>query len=1081
MTQRALNWVLTLAAVAGIAGAGLWAAQAEVAIAAVLLAAGVGLLLARAQLDGLVDIVAPTSRVGAAGLKRGQRAARYRPDMQTARAVALVVLVGVPMVATGVAPIADSGVVAANNQTIDNFDDGDLSEYSDDTGSATVQSNTAKSGSALELSHNGGITALESSSGLSHYPAPGDTYSFYTRYTSPGDIMYHHYGVSSSDSYVFTIRGDRGQIQLKGPSDFDATSNVPFETDVWYRVEIEWSSDGTHTAKVLNTNTGEYIAWAQITDDSLGSGGIKFRANNGNGNAGTVYYEEALIGSLKESETKSYADSFEDEAADSGVPDDWEIVEEGDGRYEVTTETAADGSQSVLAKDSSTTDASAYIRPQEQPYDVPQTGPVSASLKLAGADRDGDGTDAVRMRLRRDRSVFLDPKITHGHSSGETKLRVGSTTLASDVELNEWVDVEVTNIDPRNDTATVSWSSPNSSGGEQVSFTSSISGGYDDVALRSDDKGWWDDYEIKSSSSSIQGTVTDANGNPVQGASVKAINSSTGITADSGTTDSSGSVELSVDPGEYDVEATATIKETKTKTVDIPSGGETVDFTLRREKGSYTVKGADGTEITDRDVRIELYKVNNETINNEPRYFLDETDQSPVATGSGSSISFDKAEYGEDYIVAFRSDDGSKNQYRDLALPVAQVTGLYSLVLAPNTSVQQRVKIDDRTGGNWPSERVNIKAKNIDTGENRSRTALGSENLGTLWLNDSESYRIYAIRDDGAERRIGRLDAARETSDRPAVFDIRAPEDIFSQTDIQNRTATEVEPWSRESDIHYPPTAVADADNTSPVAGDSVTFDATDSEAYGDASISSYSWELPDDSTASGSTATWSSSSDDAGETATAAVTVEDSEGVRDTTQVTLYIAEDAADAAVPPAADATLETDDPVAGEPVVLSEAADTADGVTLESVEWDVDGDGEFEETGEKLEYQPDQSGLETVTIRVTDANGVSASRSISFFVGSDADSGLGFGGGSGGGVGGGPIGGGGGPSGSQQIALGVAGVGGYALWRRSGGPGVVALGRRTAPAVKRVGTSALSAVGTLARGTGRAVRKLVGAFT
>jgi MYXO-CTERM domain-containing protein len=352
-----------------------------------------------------------------------------------------------------------------------------------------------------------------------------------------------------------------------------------------------------------------------------------------------------------------------------------------------------------------------------------------------------------------------------------------------------------------------------------------------------------------------------------------------------------------------------------------------------------------------------------------------------------------------------------------------------------------------------------------------------------MWLNESTSYRIFAERDDGAERRIGMLTAVSEDSDHPAIFSIYPADEAWNDSDMSNRTAGSVEPWDNETDIHYPPTASVSADNRSPVAGDSVTFDASDSTVYSDASIASYSWELPDGSTASGSTASWSSSSDDAGTTVTATVTVEDSEGYQDTTQLTLYVAEDAADAAVPPTADATLETDDPMAGESVVLAEAAETADGVALESIEWDVDGDGEFEESGEKLEYQPDQSGLETVTIRVTDANGVSASRSISFFVGSDANSGLGFGGGGGGGggIGGGPIGGGGGPSGSQQIALGVAGVGAYALWRRSGGPGVVALAGAAAPAVKRAGTSALSAVGTLARGTGRALRKLVGALT
>ena len=50
MTQRALGWVLTLAAVAGVVGAGLWVSQGESAVAAALLVGGLGLFLVRAQL-----------------------------------------------------------------------------------------------------------------------------------------------------------------------------------------------------------------------------------------------------------------------------------------------------------------------------------------------------------------------------------------------------------------------------------------------------------------------------------------------------------------------------------------------------------------------------------------------------------------------------------------------------------------------------------------------------------------------------------------------------------------------------------------------------------------------------------------------------------------------------------------------------------------------------------------------------------------------------------------------------------------------------------------------------------------------
>jgi outer membrane protein assembly factor BamB len=501
--------------------------------------------------------------------------------------------------------------------------------------------------------------------------------------------------------------------------------------------------------------------------------------------------------------------------------------------------------------------------------------------------------------------------------------------------------------------------------------------------------------------------------------------------------------------------------------------------------GSFTVLDPDGNEITDRDTRIELYDATDDELNNEPRYFLDEITRDPIATGSGSSIAFDAASYNKSYVVVWRSEDDDTPQYRDLAVRVVDITWDWTIQLTGNATVQQRVKIDDQIG-NWSSERVTLRAVEIDSGQNRSQTALGSENLGTLWLNDSESYRMYAMRDDGAERKIGRLDVVRETSDHPAVFEIRSPADQFNESDIQNRTDSHVEPWNNESEISYPPFATVSASPAAPVAGGSVSFDASASTAYGDASIASYEWELPDGSTATGSTATWSTDSADDGRTATVTVTVTDSNGIEDTATHTLYVAEDAASASIPPAADARIDTDDPIVGEPVVLEDASSTAEGVDVETVEWDVDNDGSYEDTGPKVEFTPDEPGLKTVGFRVTDQNGVEDEIDVSFFVGAETSAGddggvLGGGGGGGGGGFGGPVGGGDGPTGAQQAALGIAGVGAYAVWRRSGGPGVVAVARRGAPMAAGVARRALSGVGTLARGTGRVARRLVGALT
>jgi protocatechuate 3,4-dioxygenase beta subunit len=677
-------------------------------------------------------------------------------------------------------------------------------------------------------------------------------------------------------------------------------------------------------------------------------------------------------------------------------------------------------------------------------------------------------------------------RIEKTNSTGYYKLE----TTSLPVPAGEWLRVQVTHALDGTITASVFDSTGSQLGTASVVDTEGTDGGIQ-LQEKSDGHVWFDNITI-TDTNTTHGTVTDGDGDPIQGATVEAVNNSTGTIEHSTTTDSAGSYRLPLDPGEHEVTASADGYENTTKTVDIPEGGTTVSFELLGQLGSFTFLGPDRTEITDRETRVELYEASDEEeALREPRYWLDETTREPIATGSGSSIQVDAIgdERNEWYVVAFRSEDGSETQYRDsrfIYAPGTNKTRDWTMYMPGKAEVQQRVAIDDRTDGKWPTKNVTIRAERISGDETTTRARLGSSNIGTMWLNDSTSYRIYAQRDDGTERRIGRLDVVRETSDHPAVFEIRSPSDQFNESDIQNRTDDTRDPWSTESEITYPPLATVSADPAAPVAGDTVTFDASGSTAYGDASISSYEWELPDGTTTTGSTATWSTDSMDAGRTPTVTVTVTDSNGIEDTATHNLYVAEDAASAAIPPTADARIDTDDPIVGEPVVLEEASSTGDGVDIETVEWDVDNDGTYEETGSKVEFTPDEAGLRTVALRVTDDNGVEDEIDVSFFVGAEnsaGENGL-FGGGSGGGGGGGfgPAGGGsGGPTGAQQAALGIAGIGAYALWRRSGGPGVVAVARRGAPMVASVGTRALSSVGTLVRGTGRVARRLVGAVT
>ena len=168
MTQRALGWVLTLAAVAGVVGAGLWADQGEAVIAAAVLVAGLGCFLARAQLDGLVNVVAPLSRVGAASLERGRVAARSRPDMRTAKAAALVGFLVLVVVGLQLAPVVGVLSESADTDGVASAAPGD-EEWTYETGDNVRSSPTVVNGTVYIGNDDGNVYALDAADGTEQW------------------------------------------------------------------------------------------------------------------------------------------------------------------------------------------------------------------------------------------------------------------------------------------------------------------------------------------------------------------------------------------------------------------------------------------------------------------------------------------------------------------------------------------------------------------------------------------------------------------------------------------------------------------------------------------------------------------------------------------------------------------------------------------------------------------------------------------------------------------------------------------------------------------------------------------------
>ena len=200
--------------------------------------------------------------------------------------------------------------------TVDGFEDADLSEYEFDRGSsgASVVSSPTYSGShALEIS--GTNTEMISMDGLEEYPAAGDVFSTWVRGTNNADRINITYGVQNHlNRYFARLNPEQGHVALYRYEDGSSTrltdKSVPLSQDTWYEVHIDWQSDGTHVFTLFDDN-GSQVSQISATDSTWTAGGIGYDAYLGDG--GTVYIDHTQIHSGREIvSANEVIDSFED-------------------------------------------------------------------------------------------------------------------------------------------------------------------------------------------------------------------------------------------------------------------------------------------------------------------------------------------------------------------------------------------------------------------------------------------------------------------------------------------------------------------------------------------------------------------------------------------------------------------------------------------------------------------------------------------------------------------------------------------------------------------------------------------------
>lgn len=213
-----------------------------------------------------------------------------------------------------------------------------------------------------------------------------------------------------------------------------------------------------------------------------------------------------------------FHDDFEDEAADTGVPGRWEAFNTSTvDTQEVVSGIASNGTQSFHVVESSADNIHAKYRPAEQPYDSPRLSNVTVSFNRSS----NSATDAsIELHLYDDDNDGQDGDVEL-HSDGlKVRHNSSTTTLSSAVSDDEWIEIEVFNINPTTDTYSVSWSSPSDSGtATGIDTKGDIDEGYTESRVLVEGEGHVDDLKINRNI--VAGQVTDRTGDPCANCTVK--------------------------------------------------------------------------------------------------------------------------------------------------------------------------------------------------------------------------------------------------------------------------------------------------------------------------------------------------------------------------------------------------------------------------------------------------------------------------------------------------------------------------------------------------------------------------------
>lgn len=190
--------------------------------------------------------------------------------------------------------MSDNTGVGSSNAITENFEDGDISEYSLDTGSFSIQNNTVKNGTyALKAEFAGEDSKRIVSSDFS--VGSGTTYRCNMQITNNFSVsaVWGTQDENTLDGYAINFYHPTHELRLRKFTDDSATNLATTDHEIsynsWYEVELDWGSNGSLTATFFNG--GSQVAQISGNDTTYKSGGIGWRMRNPRTNTYAGYFD----------------------------------------------------------------------------------------------------------------------------------------------------------------------------------------------------------------------------------------------------------------------------------------------------------------------------------------------------------------------------------------------------------------------------------------------------------------------------------------------------------------------------------------------------------------------------------------------------------------------------------------------------------------------------------------------------------------------------------------------------------------------------------------------------------------------